>query len=97
MNEDTLVGIVVGCLIGFVGGVSLGAATEISHAQETRIFREEGKPAVMRIYRNGATDQLLVEEVKDVYKPLNDYLKKFEKPDNEIQERLIMKRAHWYE
>ena len=60
-----------------IGGFLLGAGFIYSIGgpiiTSTKIFRENGQPAVMRIYRRG-TNPILVEKGKDDFTGLDDYL-----------------------
>jgi len=57
-NEDINVksfvyGGVIGGLIGMLGAVLLAKFTCAPFVDEARVFREEGKPAIIRLYKDG--------------------------------------------
>ncbi|MDP3916906.1 MAG: hypothetical protein Q8Q42_01310 [Nanoarchaeota archaeon] len=81
-----------------IAGLAIGATQDIN-AESVKIFRESGKPTVMRIYRSSGSDVLLVEDSNNAsrYVSLDTYLKN-NAPDEysrKIGELEIKRRVDW--
>lgn len=98
MKPKTEVGIVAGLaglISGGIIGLMLGAILE--NPTRVRTFREENRPAAMRIYSSGE-DDIFVEISKDNYLNLESYLRGIEnKAEREIEAAKIYKQVKWYE
>ena len=78
-----------------VGGMMLGSALPVPTI-ESRIFRREGKPSVLRVYKRGF-DTLMVEGRDGKYVPVNSYLSGISnESDREVEMAEILKAAEWY-
>ncbi|MFA4953224.1 MAG: hypothetical protein WC584_03305 [Candidatus Pacearchaeota archaeon] len=96
------VGIVSG-VVGISAGIIMGLAAYTygrPNVDNGKVFqREQGKPAVMRIYKSGS-DGVLVEnpEKKGEYILMSKYLDGIKnKADRKIEEAEIYKTVRWYE
>jgi len=98
----------VGSLIKIVGGgLAIGTAILVGNIGgdyfsgpnilQSKIFqREEGRPSVMRLYREGQ-DGIMVESL-GLYIPLDQYLETIEDvADRNIEEASIEKIVKWHE
>lgn len=88
-------------LIYILAGATMVAVGLFSSpdVHEARVFqREEGKPAVIRMYKPGR-DGILVqdEKNKEKYIQIGEYLKNIpDKSDREVEEATIKKLIDWY-
>lgn len=82
--------VIIGCILGLFVGLLLKVISP-AVINEVKIFqRGEGKPAVMRVYKDGV-DNLLVEK-DGKYIPLIEYLDTIkDKYDRKIEEVTIKK------
>jgi len=100
-NVAALVGGTIGTLFGAIIALSISPTLPIG-LNDAEIFqREEGKPAVMRIYKPGS-DCLAVQtrnkDGREKYILLRDYLQTIpNEADRGIEEAEIRKAAHWYD
>jgi len=88
-------------------GVGYALGTIIScvsnSISDAEIFqREEGKPAVIRIYRRGpCPDGFLIQDRDKIgrerYMNLSKYLETINEADRRTEERAIVRAAHWYD
>ena len=94
--KDYFTGACVGFAIGIVTEMLIGRP----RVDNGKVFqREQGKPAVMRLYKVGP-DRILVEnpERKGEYIPMDRYLSKIQdKAERKIEEAQIEKAVKWYE
>jgi hypothetical protein len=87
-----------GIVAGFILAAGLGSF-EGPCIGNARVFQEDNKPKVMRLYKVGSADQLMVEDLENVgcYVPSKIYLNAIEnEPDREIEAIKLRKRANWY-
>lgn len=85
--------------VGIIGTIIAIGFYSRPNVDEARVFqREEGKPAVIRMYKPGR-DGILVEdkENKGKYIQIDEYLGNIpDKSDREIEEATIKKLIDWY-
>ena len=95
--ENKIMYSILGGIVCLVAGITIGTAIPLE--QEVRIFqREEGKPAVARIYKTGP-DSIAVQDStdKDKYLDYQNYLDTIKDPaDREIERAEILKAVEWY-
>ena len=76
----------------------MGALNLITpNTEKVKVFKEEGKPSAMRIYRDGSDQILIDSEGKDEYLPQSNYLGTIKDPaDRALEEARINKQVEWY-
>lgn len=87
-----------GFLLGAVGMLVI-ESLQAPNINSARIFQREGKPNAMRLYRDNASNGILVQENNSgKYMLLSNYLSTIQnKADRGIEEAEIKKVVEWYE